>query len=851
MPILIFFVLAVVLVIGWVSLRDRIQRLEWEVCELNRKLDARRADPVATPVSMPAPTPSAGPVIQTPPSPPAPKAAPVPVVPAAIPPAPSPRRDWEAVLGENWLLKAGMFVLVVGLAMLLGYSFKHIGPGGRVSISIAASLALLASGAILEPRERYGLFARGLLGGGWAGLYVTVYAMHAVEAAKVIDNAIAGVVLLLIVAAGMIAHSLRYRSQTVTGLAYFVAFGTLAITDATSLPFLALIPLAASLLYVAHRFAWTRMTLMGLIATYAVVVLRGDMGAPFWQAQTMFALYWLMFEAYDVLHPGAWLLPLNAAGAVGLSVLKWQVAAPEKLWMPLAVFAAGYLVSAGLRSRSGRWQGAATLTAMLAAGAIFLKADPQWVVSALAVEAELFYLAGVRLRARYLRWLGTALFGVETLHLLAIDLWGGTWVTAAVTDAALFYANRFICTADNFFGYAGAAMVALVISRRTHEPYRGMVFEAAAVIAFAFGWWRRLIDFRKQGYLLLLAGMASIAAESRLPSLSVAAGVCYAGALCALWSGADRFADDERDLVRLGGAGLAAGALMAMVWRLTPGEYLGVGWMALALVVLEVGMRRLPEDLRRIAYAVAAVGVLRICLFNLQDPRASGAIFLWAALLAYAIAIRARKEEGGLVLTGASTVGLVFALIGAWALLPAEMFAAVCAAAALAVLLAAKMHWGDVLLLQSCAAAGLAYALSVANCADLSRAVWPTCVVIACFFAAQLVSERETRLRLYFSLLATTLTTVLLYFRISGSMFTVAWGIEGVCLLGFGFPLRDRVLRLSGLTLLLGCILKLFLWDLRHLEILPRILSAIVLGVILLGVSWIYTRFRERVTKFL
>ncbi|MGO4882355.1 MAG: hypothetical protein ACLP59_16225 [Bryobacteraceae bacterium] len=32
---------------------------------------------------------------------------------------------------------------------------------------------------------------------------------------------------------------------------------------------------------------------------------------------------------------------------------------------------------------------------------------------------------------------------------------------------------------------------------------------------------------------------------------------------------------------------------------------------------------------------------------------------------------------------------------------------------------------------------------------------------------------------------------------------------------------------------------------------LPRIVSFIVLGIILLAVSWIYTRFRERVAKFL
>ena len=66
----------------------------------------------------------------------------------------------------------------------------------------------------------------------------------------------------------------------------------------------------------------------------------------------------------------------------------------------------------------------------------------------------------------------------------------------------------------------------------------------------------------------------------------------------------------------------------------------------------------------------------------------------------------------------------------------------------------------------------------------------------------------------------------------------------------FGFPVRIHPLFWL-VALLLGCILKLFVWDLRHLETLPRICSFIVLGVILLGVSWIYTRFRERVAKFL
>jgi hypothetical protein len=865
MEIFLIFCLIVVLVVRWAVLKDRMARMESRIAELTRRIyaqETRGAAPIETvapPVAPPPPAPQ--PVMMVPPMaepqwdrPPGLSV----TGQEACPTSPAPR-EWETILGGNWLNKIGVFVLVVGLALLLRYSFTQFGPLGRVSICMAASLTLLAAGAIFESNPRYQIFARGLLGGGWAGLYVTVYAMHAVESARVIESPVVGAVLLLAVATGMIVHSLRYRSQTVSGLAYFVAFGTLAITDMTSLPFLALVPLAASLLYVTHRFKWTRMAMLGLIATYAVVVIRGDTGAPLWQAQSIFAAYWLLFEIFDVWHPEAWLLPLNAVGFLGLSVLKWQTAAPDRLWILLAATAGAYAVSAVARIRSGKWHGAATLTAALAAAAIFQKLDRQWIASALVVEAELFYLAGIRLRAPYLRWLGTSLFGVEALRLLVSDIFAlpaDQWVPVASLDAVVFYANRALYAADRFYGYAGAAALALVIGKKTEEPYRSVAWQAAAAGAFAFGWWRRLFDFRLQGYLLLALGLVGTAIETREFPLAVAAGLCYAAVLCALWSGADRFEEDERNLLRLDSAGAAVMALMALVWRLVPGEYMGVAWMALAVLILELGLWRLPEEFRRMAYAVAAVGAGRVWLLNTVGLNHSGSwefrlMPLWAALLAYAIAVRARREEGGKILIGGSTIGLAFGFVASWALFPAEMVAASWAAAALALVLAARQWKLAVFAWQSYPAAALAYFLAMANLPETSAVLWPAAAAIACLYGAQLASQRAGYRRLYFSLLATTLTTMLLYYRISGSMLTVACGIQGVILLASGFPLRDRVLRLSGLTLLLACILKLFVWDLRHLETLPRIFSFIALGVILLGVSWIYTRFRERVAKFL
>ncbi|HTS47028.1 MAG TPA: DUF2339 domain-containing protein, partial [Bryobacteraceae bacterium] len=271
------------------------------------------------------------------------------------------REEWEAIVGGSWLNKLGVFVLVIGIALFLGYSFTRMGPPGRVAIGLAVSLGMLIAGIVLERRVRYTIFARGLLGGGWGALYFTTYAMHAVDAARVIDNALAGSLLLLAVAAGMILHSLRYRSQTVTGLAYFLAFATLspAVTPVAVLSVVALAPLAASLLYIANRFEWPQLVLLGLIATYGTCASRGDSGASVWQAQTVFTTYWLLFEAFDLRRArqrtdySAWQRPVFASNALGFTLLswaKWSAAAPQHLFALAGGIAAMYLASAVLRA---------------------------------------------------------------------------------------------------------------------------------------------------------------------------------------------------------------------------------------------------------------------------------------------------------------------------------------------------------------------------------------------------------------------------------------------------------------------------------------------------------------------
>ena len=70
------------------------------------------------------------------------------------------------------------------------------------------------------------------------------------------------------VSAAMILHSLRYRSETVTGTAYLLSFLTLGISGIPTLAILATIPLAVSLIYIAYRFSWMRLITAGLPIAY-------------------------------------------------------------------------------------------------------------------------------------------------------------------------------------------------------------------------------------------------------------------------------------------------------------------------------------------------------------------------------------------------------------------------------------------------------------------------------------------------------------------------------------------------------------------------------------------------------
>ena len=75
---------------------------------------------------------------------------------------------------------------------------------------------------------------------------------------------------------------------------------------------------------------------------------------------------------------------------------------------------------------------------------------------------------------------------------------------------------------------------------------------------------------------------------------------------------------------------------------------------------------------------------------------------------------------------------------------------------------------------------------------------------------------------------------------------SVVWAIYGGALLVAGRARRNRMLRLMALILLGLTTLKVFFWDLSSLDRAYRIISFIVLGAILLAVSYLYQKTQQR-----
>jgi hypothetical protein len=95
------------------------------------------------------------------------------------------------------------------------------------------------------------------------------------------------------------------------------------------------------------------------------------------------------------------------------------------------------------------------------------------------------------------------------------------------------------------------------------------------------------------------------------------------------------------------------------------------------------------------------------------------------------------------------------------------------------------------------------------------------------------------------------LLTIMLAHELRTGLITVAWSGLGVAVFLLALLVRERSYRLAGLGLLLLGAGKILLIDIWRLAPTDRYITLIVTGIALLAVSFLYTRYRETILKFL
>ncbi|MBI4803024.1 MAG: DUF2339 domain-containing protein [Elusimicrobia bacterium] len=82
-----------------------------------------------------------------------------------------------------------------------------------------------------------------------------------------------------------------------------------------------------------------------------------------------------------------------------------------------------------------------------------------------------------------------------------------------------------------------------------------------------------------------------------------------------------------------------------------------------------------------------------------------------------------------------------------------------------------------------------------------------------------------------------------IFFYASSSLITLSLGVSGLFFFAPGFRFKDKPLRYAGLLMFAAAVLRIGVVDIAGLPILYKIISFIIMGLILLAVSYIYTRF--------
>jgi uncharacterized membrane protein len=379
----------------------------------------------------------------------------------------------EFAVASQWLLRIGILILVVGVGFFLKYSIDNelITEVGRVALSTIAGLVMLVVGARLLGR-RYHVMGQGLLGGGLATLYFSVFAafnFHHLITDQLVGF---GLMTLITVLSGFIA--VRFNSMLVAVLGILGGYGTPIMLSTGEVNFFGLygylLVLGVGVLAMCYWKDWPLVNYLAFFCTYGLyfAAMRSYDASYFWDVVPFLIAFFVLFSTMQFLYKivsGAKsnLLDLLAlilnAGVFYVESQRLITELHDRKWvaavtLSLAAFYTLHVVYFLWRRLVDR----DLLVCFMGLAAFFLAVtmplvlSPDWITASWAIQAlVLMWIAG-KLGSQFLRHVSYLLYALVLVRFGFIDLPRQFGSFGATEDLAMAQYVRLLVERAVMFG---------------------------------------------------------------------------------------------------------------------------------------------------------------------------------------------------------------------------------------------------------------------------------------------------------------------------------------------------------------------------------------------------------------
>lgn len=348
----------------------------------------------------------------------------------------------EFAVATTWLVRVGIVALVACVAYFLKWSIQRelIGPAARVAISIAFGLGILVAGRRLLGK-RYHIIGQAFMGGGFATLYFSMYALGPLYHLVTSQALVFGFMILVTLSAGILALESKSMLVAIFGIIGGFCTPIMLSTGTPNFPALYsyLLILNFGILAISLLRSWRLLNYLGFIFTYGIYLgsLSQYQRSDFPVVITFLSLFFIVQSTLvfiynmrrripctvlEIIH-----LTLNAGiySLAGYHLIRGAVGRPYPaiLALGLAIYFVAHVAIFLRLKLSDRplLLAAMSLAVLYAALTMPLVLEQESLTIAWALQAYLFLRLGRCMDNRFLRHLGYALYGATAIRLVCFE----------------------------------------------------------------------------------------------------------------------------------------------------------------------------------------------------------------------------------------------------------------------------------------------------------------------------------------------------------------------------------------------------------------------------------------------